>query len=197
MRRTPTLPSSAPASLAGQLLIAMPGMNDPRFAHSVILLCAHDEEHAMGIAINTPMRGITVEGLLKQLGIANESLADPDQAVLFGGPVENERGFVLHSLDWHRDGMTLPVTPGVGLTTARDILEDMGQGAGPHFSSVAVGYAGWGPGQLEEELRANAWLTCAASRSLIFDDRYDDKWQKAIATLGVSAAHLSGHSGRA
>jgi len=142
--------------LTGKLLIAMPGMGDARFEHGVVVICAHSEDGAMGLIINKPAPGVAFSGLLDQLGISH---TDPDilVPVLFGGPVETGRGFVLHSSDWHGAGDAIRVGPQMAMTATRDVLEDLGRGDGPERALLALGYAGWGPGQLEAEIRGQ-WL---------------------------------------
>lgn len=184
-----------PEGLAGQMLIAMPGIGDPRFDRSVIYLCGHSEDGAMGLIVNKPADNITFTELLDQLGIN----AEPSQQirVLFGGPVETGRGFVLHSSDYHAEGSTLQVTGDVGLTATTDILEEIAGGQGPSKSLLALGYAGWAPGQLEEEIMANGWLQCAANPELIFGPGDETKWERALGAMGIDPAQLSGDAGRA
>ncbi len=181
-------------SLAGQLLIAMPQMQDPRFVRSVIFMCAHGAEGAMGLVVNKVIDQPSMADLLQQLGIAGKGFAAAP--VHFGGPVEAERGFVLHSPDYTEDG-TLIVDGRVGLTATIDILRAIGRGEGPRRSLLALGYAGWGPGQLDAEIQANGWLHVAADDDLIFDDGFDDKWRRAIGKLGVDPLALSGDAGHA
>lgn len=182
--------------LGGKLLIATPMIGDPRFDRSVILMCDHSDEHAMGIIINKPVSGLRLPELFDQLGIETDTTA-PDRAVLLGGPVERDRGFVLHSNDFAADGSTLPVSAGIGLTATKDILEAIASDHPPRRSILALGYAGWGPGQLEDELTANAWLVADPDEALIFSDTNDDKWEKALAIIGISPEHLSSLSGHA
>ena len=183
------------AYLTGQLLIAMPNMRDPRFARSVIYLCAHNSDGAMGLVINRLIGAITFPDLLEQLGIENRDVSD-EIRVHFGGPVESGRGFVLHSADYEKDG-TLQVSSEVGLTATVDILRDMARGSGPQKSLLALGYAGWGAGQLDAEIQANGWLHAKADKSLLFDGELDDKWERAIGNLGFDPAMLSGDAGHA
>jgi len=182
--------------LAGQLLIAMPGISDPRFERAVILVCAHDDEHAMGLALNRPVEGLSVPDLLERLDIQSEIRARPD-LVLVGGPVERERGFVLHTADYHSEH-SLELGNGYTLTATRDVLEAMAQ-AGPHprRALLALGYAGWGAGQLENEIKENVWLTCEPDDGLIFDHDYEGKWARALAKLGIDPKFLSAEAGRA
>ncbi len=181
---------------SGQLLIAMPGISDPRFERALILICAHDEEHAMGLALNHPVEGLTVPDLLEKLEIESTIVLPPD-LVLVGGPVEQERGFVLHSTDYGGEA-TLDVTPQVALTATREVLEAMASHNGaPSKSLLALGYAGWGAGQLEEELKQNVWLTCDPDDELIFGRDHGRKWTQALAKLGVDPQRLSSAAGRA
>jgi putative transcriptional regulator len=181
---------------SGQLLIAMPGISDPRFERALILICAHDEEHAMGLAVNSPVEGLTVPDLLEKLGVKSTITLPPD-LVLMGGPVELERGFVLHSTDY-RAAHSLDVGGGVALTATREALEAMASHNGaPARSLLALGYAGWGAGQLEEEIKQNVWLTCEPDETLIFDHDYQTKWARALAKLGVDPQRLSSVAGRA
>jgi putative transcriptional regulator len=183
--------------LGGRLLIAMPGIGDPRFEHAVILICMHNAEHAMGVRINLPVEAMTVEGVLGRLGVEGRA-RNPGQEVLMGGPVERDRGYVLHSDDFSVMGSTLAVCEGLSLTTTLEVLEALTeQHAGPARSVLALGYAGWGAGQLELELRENVWLICDTDVSLVFDTNHDTKWQRALGALGVSAATLSSQMGRA
>ncbi|HXA41011.1 MAG TPA: YqgE/AlgH family protein [Phenylobacterium sp.] len=181
---------------SGQLLIAMPGISDPRFERALILVCAHDEEHAMGLAVNNPVEGLTVPDLLDRLDI-KATIELPPDLVLMGGPVERERGFVLHSTDYAGEA-SLDVGPGVALTATREVLEAMATHNGaPSKSLLALGYAGWGAGQLEDEIKANVWLTCEADEELIFGRDYPRKWTRALGKLGVDPERLSSVAGRA
>jgi len=181
---------------AGQLLIAMPGISDPRFERALILVCAHDDRHAMGLAVNRPVEGLTVPDLLARLDIQSTIKAPPD-LVLMGGPVERERGFVLHTDDYASEH-TLEVAAGLALTPTRDALEAMAAHSGcPRHSLLALGYAGWGAGQLENEIKENVWLTCEPDESLIFGGDHDQKWTRALGKLGVDPERLSFVAGRA
>jgi putative transcriptional regulator len=182
-------------NFVGQVLLAMPAMSDPRFERSVIFVCAHNEDGAIGVIINKTLDSIDFRELLGQLDIpANE--AARDIAVHFGGPVENQRGFVLHSNDYRHDD-TLVVDDQIGLTATLDVLRDLAQEQGPENSILALGYAGWGPGQLEAEFQDNAWLSVPASRELVFKVANSDKWERAFNSIGVDPSVLSGTSGRA
>ncbi|PZX19565.1 putative transcriptional regulator [Palleronia aestuarii] len=181
--------------LTGKLLVAMPGMGDPRFEKSVILLCAHGEDGAMGLIINKPAPDLALGDLLEQLSIpAGEDMSGP---IHFGGPVENARGFVLHSRDYSLDEMTLEVGETFGMTATLDILRHIASGEGPVHSLIALGYAGWGPGQLEEEIVENGWLVTDAISDLVFDADDTGKWIAAIASLGFDPILLSGTAGSA
>jgi len=183
-------------SLAGKLLVAMPGMGDPRFEHSVIVMCSHDERHAMGVIVNKPKDDLTVSEVLDHLGIAVDDEA-PDYIVLDGGPVQPERGFVLHSDDFAAGEATHIVAPGLNLTATRDILEAVASEQPPSQFVLALGHAGWGAGQLEDELRHNAWLIVDADSGIIFDENFADKWKRAIRLLGFDPAQLASGAGRA
>jgi putative transcriptional regulator len=184
-------------SLVGRLLVAMPGISDPRFEHAVILICAHRPDHAMGLRLDRPAPGVDLKKVLTKL----ETLAPDDaarRAVLIGGPVERERGFVLHTDDWIAPEASLSFSDGLAMTGTREALAAMVDTRdGPSRSLLLLGYAGWGEGQLEDELGENVWLTADADPELIFDPDYDGKWAKALAGLGVDPAQLSGQSGRA
>jgi putative transcriptional regulator len=182
--------------LEGKLLIALPGMSDPRFEKSVILMCAHSEEGAMGLIVNKPIEGLGFQDLAKNLNIPLKSGA-PDGPILFGGPVETGRGFVLHSGDYKSDEGTMPVTSEVSLTATLGILKDMAEGHGPQRSAFALGYAGWGPGQIENEIRLNGWVHCDADAGIIFETDMDAKWGAAMRKLGIDLSLLSTNSGSA
>jgi putative transcriptional regulator len=182
-------------SLAGQMLIAMPQMQDRRFERSVILLCAHSEDGAMGLVINKLIESLTLPELLTQLGIDGDGLRGKAH-VHFGGPVESGRGFVLHSADYNEEG-TITVSGDLALTATLDILRAIGRGGGPRRSLLALGYAGWGPGQLDAEIQANGWLHVAADEAIVFGDDFKDKWQRALGKLGIDPIALSGDAGHA
>ena len=182
--------------LSGQLLIAMPGIGDPRFERSVILVCAHDSGHAMGIALNRPVEGLTLPGLLERLEI-DVTAAMGEDPVLVGGPVEIERGFVLHTDDYRAEH-SLDVEGGLALTTTREVLEAIAShNRQPRKAILALGYAGWGAGQLEHEIRHNVWLTVEADEALVFDDDHETKWGRALEKLGVDPQFLTAEGGRA
>ena len=190
-----------PDTLTGKMLIAMPGMADPRFAHSVVLICAHGDEGAMGIVLNKPLPGIGFADLLGQLGIDAEGRA-PSVPVHFGGPVEPGRGFVLHPLPEgegaNEDEGVLRI-PGLrlGMTTTRNILEDIASGRGPDRAVLSLGYAGWDAGQLESEVMANGWLVAEAGDELIFGSDNARKWHQALKSLGIDPLALSTAAGHA
>jgi putative transcriptional regulator len=181
--------------LSGQLLVAMPQMSDPRFQKSVIYICAHSEHGAMGIVVNKLIDGITFPELLSQLDIDPGTLTI-DRHIHFGGPVETGRGFVLHTVDYLQDA-SLMVDSEVALTATVEILREIAGGAGPRQSLLALGYAGWGAGQLEAEMQANAWLIVGPDEPLLFDENLDSKWDRALAKLGITSAMLSGEAGHA
>jgi len=180
--------------LDGKLLIAMPSMGDPRFARSVIFMCAHSDEGAMGLIVNKPAPDLKFSDLLKQLDMAVTEEARQIR-VHIGGPVEHGRGFVLHSPDYANEETTLRVDDAFGMTATLDILEDISAGNGPRDCLLALGYAGWGPGQLEGEIQANGWLTCEASHELVFSRADAEKWEAALASLGISPSFLSAEGG--
>ncbi len=182
--------------LTGQLLVAMPGMSDPRFSHGVIFICAHSDEGAMGLMVNKPAADLKVADLLGQLGIEAEG-PRIEMPVFNGGPVEHARGFVLHSRDYSLDDATMDVEGGYGMTATLDILQDIAKGRGPRAALMALGYSGWGPGQLENEIQRNGWLTCPADDELVFGADARSKWEAALGRLGIDPRLLSGGGGRA
>lgn len=182
--------------LEGKLLIAMPGMPDPRFEKSVIFMCAHSAKGAMGLIINKPIEGLSFGELMEKFNITVTTLT-PEPPLLFGGPVNMGRGFVLHTSDYGSPDATLPVTSTISLTATTDILEAIAQGRGPAKSVLALGYAGWSDGQIESEILANGWIHCDADPELIFDVDWDAKWETAIGKLGAQVAGLSADAGRA
>jgi putative transcriptional regulator len=184
-----------PQWLTGNLLIAMPTMEDPRFTRSVILICSHNEDGAMGIVINKLFGALNFSALMEQLEM-EASLPAPDIDVHSGGPVEPGRGFVLHSLDYTAE-TTGRVTPEIGLTSTIDILRDMAKLEGPAQALLALGYAAWSGGQLEAELQQNGWLVLPAKSELVFDRALESKWERALAGLGITPALFSGEAGRA
>ena len=195
--------SSAHGYLDGQMLIAMPAMNDERFARAVIYVCAHSSEGAMGIIVNQPAGNIKFPELLVQLEVipAAERIELPvraeDVKVLKGGPVEAGRGFVLHSADFFIENSTLPIDEGICLTATLDILKAIARGKGPHNAILALGYAGWAPGQLENEIQQNGWLHCPADPELIFGYDTEAKYDKALRKIGIDPGMLSSEAGHA
>ena len=185
-----------PTDLTGKMLIAMPGMKDDRFAGSVVFLCAHSDEGAMGIVVNRPAPGVRLADLFEQLSIDVTGDAG-DTAVHAGGPVEDERGFVLHSGEYSSAISTLHVKNDIAMTATMDIMEDIACGRGPRQCMVALGYCGWGPGQLEREFALNGWLTCEGDADLIFETKNGAKWEAALRSIGVDPVNLSAHAGRA
>jgi putative transcriptional regulator len=189
--------------LDGQLLIAMPGMADDRFSRAVLYVCAHSAEGAMGIVLNRPAVDLSFPDLLVQLEIvpAAERIRLPERVgqmqVLIGGPVETSRGFVLHSPDFHIEQSTLPIDDSVCLTATIDILRAIARGDGPRKAVLALGYAGWGAGQLESEIQANGWLTCPADAELIFNSSADLRYELAMRKIGIEPAMLSMQAGHA
>jgi putative transcriptional regulator len=189
--------------LDGQMLIAMPAMNDERFARALIYVCAHSTEGAMGIIVNHPAANIKFPDLLVQLEVipAAERIQLPtgagDVKVLKGGPVETGRGFVLHSSDFFIENSTLPIDEGVCLTATLDILKAIARGKGPASAILALGYAGWAPGQLEHEIQQNGWLHCTADAELIFGQDTDTKYEKALRKIGIDLGMLSSEAGHA
>lgn len=181
--------------LTGQLLIAMPQMLDPRFERSVIFLCVHNEDGAMGLVINRLSHELAFPELLEQVGVEPKSdmISIP---VHLGGPVETGMGFVLHTSDYEQPN-TIKVTDSLSLTHTVEILRDIAEGRGPRQVMLALGYAGWGAGQLDGEFQENAWLNVPADESIIFDDGQQDKWQRSIAKLGIDISLLSGEAGHA
>jgi putative transcriptional regulator len=203
MKKQSRLRTADRSYLNGQCLIAMPGMRDQRFQRTVVYLCAHSEEGAMGLVINRPALELSASDLLVQLGVLD--IADPIRVqsaelslpVVRGGPVETGRGFVLHSADYQADASTMPVNAEVSLTHTIDILRAIAFGEGPRKAVLALGYAGWGAGQLENELQSNGWLHCDADIDLLFDSDSETKYQRALSKLGIDPARLSNTAGHA
>jgi len=183
--------------LTGKLLIAMPDMGDPRFHGSVIFLCAHSADGAMGLIVNKPMPEVLFSEMLEQLDI-DLGPSTRDLPVCYGGPVELRRGFVLHTAEYEGElEDRLQVDGSFAMTATLDVLEDLARGAGPAAALLALGYAGWGPGQLEDEIQQNGWLTADATPELVFGPRMEGKWVAALASLGISPLTLSSEAGRA
>lgn len=193
--RKPETPTAATEFLTGQLLIAMPAMEDPRFAQSVIYLCAHTPEGAMGLVLNRPLQRPKFDDLLRQLEVAP---VPPARRIglCAGGPMDNARGFVLHTTDWTGEG-SLRVDDAVALTASLDVLKAIAEGHGPREGLLALGYASWGPGQLDAEIQRNAWLSVQADETIVFDADHDTKWRRALAKLHIDPLLLSGAAGHA
>jgi putative transcriptional regulator len=204
-----SLRASSPASpsrrgyLDGQMLIAMPSMRDERFARTLIYVCAHSSEGAMGIVVNQPANNIRFPDLLVQLDVISDSdviqlpLSAGSVQVLKGGPVEPGRGFVLHSSDYFVENSTLPIDDGICLTATLDVLKAIAKGDGPGNALLALGYAGWAPGQLETEIQDNGWLHCSADADLIFGSDVGTKYDRALKKLGIDVGMLSSEAGHA
>lgn len=189
--------------LDGQMLVAMPGMQDERFVRSVIYICAHSSDGAMGLIVNRRAPNIQLPELLTQLKLIedDELIRLPGSAgrieVMHGGPVEKSRGFVLHSTDFFLDHSSLPIDDGIAMTITIDILKAIAEGRGPETAMVALGYAGWGPGQLEREIQENGWLHCPPDADLIFGSKHDSKYERAMRSIGIDPRMLSAEAGRA
>ncbi len=181
--------------LTGQLLIAMPSMIDPRFEKTVLLMCSHGPEGAMGIVLNRLFGDLSFRGLLAQLDV-RVTPATPELPIHYGGPVDPVRGFVLHTTDYKRAGTT-EIAPSVSLTATVEILQALSDGNGPSRATLALGYAGWSPGQLESEIQGNGWLTAPADADIIFDGDIETKWSRALAKIGVSPNMLATDTGHA
>lgn len=181
--------------LTGQLLVAMPGLLDPRFEKTVSLVCSHGPDGAMALVLNRMFGELTFRGLLEQFDLTL-SPEVPDRPVFYGGPVDPVRGFVLHSGEYKRDGTNV-ITPEISLTATVEILRDMSIGQGPLRSLIALGYAGWSPGQLDGELQSNGWLTAPMDEAILFDDNLENKWTRALGKLGVTPSALVGDIGHA
>lgn len=182
--------------LGGKLLVAMPGMRDARFDRSVVLICAHSPDGAMGLIVNKPLEDLSFAGLLEHLKIPTAP-EGRDIRVHLGGPVERGRGFVLHSPDWQPGRSGLVVPGGFAMTATLDILEALARGEGPDRALLALGYSGWGPGQLEAEIARNDWLTASAPEELVFEGEASRKWSAALKGLGIDPLTLSAAAGRA
>ncbi|HVE21931.1 MAG TPA: YqgE/AlgH family protein [Acidocella sp.] len=195
MTKTDTIVTREPSWLTGQILIAMPTLQDPRFTQTVIFICAHTEEGAMGVVLNRPLRRVKFGDLLGQLGIE----PNPPQREMrlgTGGPVDDNRGFVLHSADWTGEG-SLRVSEQYTLTANQEVLQVVAAGGGPARGLLVLGYAGWDAGQLDEEIRQNAWLSVPADEAIVYDEDCTTKWARALAKLKIDPGMLSGTAGRA
>ena len=183
--------------LSGKLIIAMPTMSDPRFKRSVVCICAHNEDGAIGIIINKIIESLSFSKIIKQLKLKkNKVKRDHSEPIYFGGPVETERGFILHTADYFSENST-PINTQISMTASTEILQALIDGNGPNKSIIALGYAGWGPGQLDTEIQSNAWLSVQSDPELIFSDKTSDKWDMALEKIGVDPALLSTEFGRA
>lgn len=180
--------------LAGRLLLAMPGMGDPRFDHAVIAMVQHDADGAMGLGIGRALEGVTLHDILGDLGI--EPGAAPDDPVLYGGPVETQRGFVLHSAEW-RAGATVQAGPLGAMTMSREVLEAIALGTGPRRFVVMLGYAGWDAGQLDGEMRRHGWFAAEGRPEILFDTPVEERWKAAWRAEGIDPALLASETGRA
>lgn len=189
--------------LDGKLLIAMPNMPDQRFSRTVIYICAHSSEGAMGVIVNRRSKSLGFADLLTQLKVVDDEqsirlpTSSGDIPVLNGGPVDKSRGFVVHSNDFFIENSSLPIDDGIAMTITMDILKAIAEGKGPERAIVALGYAGWGAGQLEQEIKDNGWLHCPCDPNLIFDSNHDTKYERAMRSLGIDPSMLSGDVGRA
>jgi putative transcriptional regulator len=183
-------------TLAGHLLIATPVVRDSCFARSVIYLCAHNESGAMGIIINYPVENVHLQDILEQLEIEHQSLKSRKFPIHFGGPVEANRGFVLHSTDYKTEG-SLIAKDGIAVTSNIAVLQDLAAGKGPSQGMLVLGYAGWAPGQLESEIEAGSWITVSANKKIVFDTHNETKWNTAISSLGIDMGHFSTDVGHA
>ncbi len=182
-------------TLANQLLIAMPGMADPNFSSTVTLICEHNDEGALGIVINRPLT-LTLGGLFEQLDLEDADPAAAGNPVVMGGPVGPERGFVLHA-STHSYEHSLAVSSEINLTLSRDVIDAMARGGGPDKSLVALGYAGWEPGQLEAEMLANSWLNVPATPDVVFDLPFAERWAAAAKSMGIDISRMSSDAGHA
>ncbi len=190
------MPASEPRFLVGKLLIALPGIEDPRFMRTVIYVCSHSDEGALGLIVNKPASGLDFSDLLDQLSIESGPRARQVR-ILLGGPVERSRGFVLHSADWRAPDTTLDVTPDIGMTASIEVLRALATGEGPARAVLALGYSGWGPGQLETEIRANGWLTADSDTDILFGEADARKWEGALQRLGIDPRLLTRAGGTA
>lgn len=181
--------------LTNQLLIAMPGMADPNFSSTVTLICEHNDDGALGIVINRPT-GLELGGLFRQLAVTGTDPAAASSPVMLGGPVGTEKGFVLHNSGYSYEH-SIRISDDIQLTFSRDVLDAMAAGSGPEKTLVALGYAGWQPGQLEEEMRANSWLNVPASPNIVFDMPFAERWSAAAETLGIDISRMAPDAGHA
>jgi len=183
-------------SLVGKALVAMPEIGDPRFSSAVILMCAHNEDFAMGLTLNKPIKELTLPNFLDQLDIA-QSIQLPQDLILDGGPVGSDKGFVLHSPDYYGEGVTVDLAQGLAMTATLDILQAIAQDAGPERITLTLGYSGWSAGQLEHELAENCWIVVPASEALVFSKSHSSKWAAALQSIGIDPSRLHGGGGSA
>jgi putative transcriptional regulator len=189
-------PHDGEGFLHGKLLIAMPGMSDPRFEKSVIFMCSHSAQSALGLIINKPIEGLPFRDLMIKMDIPVTDVTSK-APVLFGGPVETDRGYILHSNERSNRPATTAITSEISLTPTVDMLRAISEGRGPEKWLLTLGYAGWGPGQIESEIVRNGWIHCDADAALVFDAEMDAKWGKAFGKLGAGLSGLSSEAGRA
>jgi|SRR5581483_3407483 len=189
-------PGEQKGFLHGKLLIAMPGMMDPRFERSVILMCEHHQGGALGLIVNKPIDQLSFRDLVQKMDIP-VTPETPSKPVMFGGPVETSRGYVIHGNDQTNRPATIAITSEIALTPTVDMLRAIAQGRGPEQWLMTLGYAGWGPGQIESEIVANGWLHCDADAGIVFDADMGSKWQRAFGKLGAALSGLSSEAGRA
>ena len=195
LRMTSIETTQAEISLSGQLLVAMPHMEDPRFARSVVYMCAHSDDGAMGFVVNRLIDSMRFDTLMDQLGLETKGIR-PDLPVHFGGPVEASRGFVLHSTDLVQEA-TLVIEDDIALTATTEMLKTIAEGEGPEHCVLALGYASWSPGQLDQEIQDNGWLLVPADQHLVFGADNDAKWEGALSKLGIDLSLLSTDAGHA
>ncbi len=183
-------------NLGGKCIVAMPDMEDPRFRQSVVAICSHSDEGAMGLILNKPIEDVRLIDLLSQLSLSEDHV-DKETPVHFGGPVESGRGFVLHSTDYHSGLSAMQVGDDFSMTSTLDVLEEISKGQGPEKALFTLGYSGWSAGQLEAEIAANAWLVTPCDHDLVFDTKDARKWSAALGRIGIDPSTLSGSGGRA
>lgn len=182
--------------LTGKILVAMPNIGDTRFSRSVILMCTHSDEYAMGLVLNDPIKDLFLADLFEQLDI-EQNIQLSETYILNGGPVSRDRGFVIHSDDYFSDGATMEVTDSLCMTATHDVLVSIASGGAPSKSIMTLGYSGWGAGQLEHELSENAWIVTEPDDDLVFSDRHEQKWERSLQLMGINSAHLLSGGGTA
>lgn len=176
-------------ALTGKLLVAMPNIGDPRFSRSVILICAHNEDYSMGLVLNNPMDDLVLSELLSQLSI-EQNIKLPDTTILNGGPVGTDRGFVIHSSDYYSEGATMDVADDLCMTATQDILKAIASGGAPANATMALGYAGWGAGQIEREIAENAWIVASPHEDIVYGIEHSRKWDLTLELMGINSANL-------